>query len=470
MASPVRQIGYNSPLEAFKSAEREKLAYVTCVSAKWQTTNIPDFIATVDLDPESSTFSKIIHRTALPNIGDELHHSGWNACSSCKMCSVRRSYLIAPGINSDRIYIIDVETDPRAPRIHKVVDTEEFHEKGKAGGPHTVHCLPSGDVMISCLGDETGEAKGTFVLLEQGTFKVKGTWQDENDSVEFNYDYWYQPRHNVMVSTEWAAPNVFRNGFFLEDVQKGHYGHSINIWDWTTRKRIQRMDLGAEGLIPLEVRFLHNPDSAIGFVGCALSSTVFKFHKHSDGSWKSQLVARTPNKKVANWILPEMPGLITDILISMDDHYLYVSNWLHGDIRQYDISDTENIKLTGQVFLGGSICKGEKVIVVEDAELKVQPERPHIKGIPVRGGPQMLQLSLDGKRLYVTNSLFSAWDKQFYPEIIEQGSMMLMINVDTEKGGLQLDQNFLVDFSKEGNILAHEIRFPGGDCTSDIWD
>nr|XP_042903302.1 methanethiol oxidase-like [Parasteatoda tepidariorum] len=256
MASPVRQIGYNSPLEAFKSAEREKLAYVTCVSAKWQTTNIPDFIATVDLDPESSTFSK-----------------------------VRLS-------------------------ITFVVDTQEFHEKGKAGGPHTVHCLPSGDVMISCLGDETGEAKGTFVLLEQGTFKVKGTWQDENDSVEFNYDYWYQPRHNVMVSTEWAAPNVFRNGFFLEDVQKGHYGHSINIWDWTTRKRIQRMDLGAEGLIPLEVRFLHNPDSAIGFVGCALSSTVFKFHKHSDGSWKSQLVARTPNKKVANWILPEMPGKI----------------------------------------------------------------------------------------------------------------------------------------------------------------
>ena len=34
----------------------------------------------------------------------------------------------------------------------------------------------------------------------------------------YNYDFWYQPRHNVMVSSEWAAPNTFRPGFKLEDV------------------------------------------------------------------------------------------------------------------------------------------------------------------------------------------------------------------------------------------------------------
>lgn len=45
-------------------------------------------------------------------------------------------------------------------------------------------------------------------------------------------------------------------------------------------------------------------------------------------------------------------GLITDILISMDDRFLYLSNWLHGDLRQYDITDTKNPKLVGQV--GGS--------------------------------------------------------------------------------------------------------------------
>ena len=40
-----------------------------------------------------------------------------------------------------------------------------------------------------------------------------------------------------------------------------------------------------------------------------------------------------------------------------------------------------------------------------------------VRGQVLAGGPQMLQLSLDGKRLYVTNSLFSSWDNQFYPRI-----------------------------------------------------
>ena len=69
------------------------------------------------------------------------------------------------------------------------------------------------------------------------------------------------------------------------------------------------------------------------------------------GTWCAEKVIDVPNKKVEGWALPEMPGLITDILISLDDRYLYFSNWLHGDIRQYDISDTRNPKLVGQVWL-----------------------------------------------------------------------------------------------------------------------
>lgn len=53
------------------------------------------------------------------------------------------------------------------------------------------------------------------------------------------------------------------------------------------------------------------------------------------------------------------------------------------------------------------------------------PEIPTVQGHTLRGGPQMIQLSLDGKRLYVTNSLFSVWDKQFYPDMAEQGGYML---------------------------------------------
>ena len=153
--------------------------------------------------------------------------------------------------------------------------------------------------------------------------------------------------------------------------------------------------------------------------------------------------------------------MITDILISLDDKYLYLNNWLHGDVRQYDISDRAHPKLTGQLFLGGKILKDSDVKVLEDKELKEQPSPVYIKGRRILGGPQMMQLSLDGKRLYISSSLFSPWDRQFYPETIENGSTIVKIDVDTENGGLKLDENFLVDFGKgpDGPLLAHEMRF-----------
>lgn len=33
----------------------------------------------------------------------------------------------------------------------------------------------------------------------------------------------------------------------------------------------------------------------------------------------------------------------------MDDRFLYFSNWVQGDLRQYDITDTKNPKLVGRV-------------------------------------------------------------------------------------------------------------------------
>lgn len=82
----------------------------------------------------------------------------------------------------------------------------------------------------------------------------------------------------------------------------------------------------------------------------------------------------------------------------------------------------------------------------------------------------MIQLSLDGKQLYVTNSLFSQWDRQFYPDVVKKGSHMLQIDVNTEKGGLAINQNFFVDFGSEpdGPSLAHKMRYPGRDYTSDV--
>ena len=96
---------------------------------------------------------------------------------------------------------------------------------------------------------------------------------------------------------------------------------------------------------------------------------------------------------------------------------------------------------------------------------------PEVHGHPMTAGPQMIQLSLDGKRLYVTTSLFSTWDNQFYPEIREKGGSMMMVDCDIEQGGMSINRNFFVDSGNEPNGPArcHETRYPGGDCTSDIW-
>ncbi|XP_044131996.1 methanethiol oxidase [Bufo gargarizans] len=462
--------GYKTPLDAMKGP-REELVYVPCI---YRNTGIkkPDYLSTVDVNPESAQYSQVIHRLPMLHLDDELHHSGWNTCSSCfGDPSKVRNKLILPCLISSRVYVVDVGTDPRAPRLHKVVEAEDVKKKCGLGNLHTSHCLGCGEIMISALGDPEGNGKGGFVLLDGETFEVKGNWEAEGQAAPFGYDFWYQPRHNVMISTEWGTPKVFCDGFNIEDVAAGHYGHHIHVWDWSEHTRIQSLDLGDDGLIPLEVRFLHNPDADEGFVGCALSSSVFRFYKAEDGKWAAEKVIKVPAKKVQGWALPEMPGLITDILISLDDHFLYFSNWLHGDIRQYDITDTKQPKMVGQVFLAGSILRGGPVTVLDDQELTSQPEPVTVKGRRVPGGPQMIQLSLDGKRLYVTTSLYSAWDKQFYPDMIRDGSVMLQIDVDTDKGGLTLNPNFMVDYGTEpdGPVLAHEVRYPGGDCSSDIW-
>lgn len=441
--------GYASPQEA-RRGPREKLLYVTATYVG-TAAQAPDYLATIDADPRSPTYACVIHRLAMPSPGDELHHFGWNACSSCHGdASKARRYLIVPGLKSGRIHVLDV-AEPRAPRLHKVIEPALLREKTNLSAPHTVHCLADGHVMISMLGDAQGNGPGGFLLLDE-RFDIAGRWERDATGMQFNYDFWYQPRHNLMVSTAWAAPNTYSAGFDLKDVEAGKYGSRLHFWDWRARRLVQTAELGAAGMIPLEVRFLHDPGSPHGFVGAALSSTMWHVHKVGT-EWAADKVIEVEPVEVAGWPFP-VPGLITDLLISMDDRYLYFSNWLHGDVRQYDIRDPAHPKLVGRVWCGGLI--GEKVAV---------------RGTTLAGGPQMLQLSLDGKRLYVTNSLLSSWDNQFYPEIAQRGSHLLQIDCDTDRGGLQINPEFFVEFGNEpaGPSRAHEIRYPGGDCTSDIF-
>jgi selenium-binding protein 1 len=255
-----------------------------------------------------------------------------------------------------------------------------------------------------------------------------------------------------MVSSEWAAPKTFQPGFDLEDVEAGNYGHRLHFWRWGDRHVEQTVDLGEEGLVPLEVRFLHGPEHAHGYVDAALSSNIFHFWRE-DGEYHVEKVIDFESRELEGWEMP-VPALPTDLLISMDDRYLFGSNWLHGEVWMYDISDPANPRHSETISIGGYF-----------GEIR------EVQGRELVAGPQMLQLSLDGTRLYWTTSLYSSWDDQFFPEEAERGSVMLKANVNPRKGTMQLDEEFLVDFGTlpEGPARAHEFRWPDGDCSSDVW-
>lgn len=128
----------------------------------------------------------------------------------------------------------------------QIVEPVDLYWKCGLANPHTTHCLGSGQVMISCLGDPSGNGKGKmtcrksvkfshyaglashllssaggFVLLDGQTFEVVGNWEHPGEAAPFGYDFWYQPRHNVMISTEWGAPKALCDGFNPAHVAEG---------------------------------------------------------------------------------------------------------------------------------------------------------------------------------------------------------------------------------------------------------
>jgi methanethiol oxidase len=232
------------------------------------------------------------------------------------------------------------------------------------------------------------------------------------------------------------------------------------VWDLRTRKHLKKLELGAEQQMVLELRPAHNPRSAYGFVGVVvsledLSSSIWMWYRdEADGEWKTRKVITIPAEPADAADLPPViqgfgavPPLVTDINLSLDDRFLYVSCWGTGEIRQYDVSDPFDPKLTGSVHIGGIVRRTP------------HPSRPDK---PLNGAPQMVEISRDGKRVYLTNSLYSPWDAQFYPDGIE--GWMVKLDVG-EEGGISLDPAFFTE-TGEG-IRPHQVRLQGGDASSD---
>ncbi|MEE9148499.1 MAG: selenium-binding family protein [Candidatus Tectomicrobia bacterium] len=448
---------YPSPRMAMQ-APPEKLAYVVMINLKPDVH--PDALAVVDVDPTSSTYAQIVGRVDMPLPGDELHHFGWNACSSA-LCPyaphphVERRYLVVPGLRSSRIHIIDTKPNPRQPQIVKVIQPEELATRAGYSRPHTIHCGPEG-IYASALGAPDGEGPGGVFIIDHDSFDVLGRWEMDRGPQNLAYDFWWHLGHDTMLTSEWGTPNMVENGLVPELLLNGKYGRRLHVWDLRRRRHVQTLDLGAESQMALELRPAHDPTKPYGFACVVvslkdLSASVWLWYRNKD-SWAIQKVIEIPAEPAEPEKLPPLlqgfkavPPLVTDIDLSVDDRFLYVSCWGTGEMQQYDVSDPFHPKLTGSVRLGGIVARA-----------------PHPASAALNGGPQMVEVSRDGKRVYFTNSLYRPWDEQFYPD----GIRGWMVKLDASpEGGIKPDPKFFLEFDEA--FRGHQVRLEGGDASSD---
>ena len=445
-------------------APAEKLAYLALLNPK--RAGKSDAIAVVDVDPASKSYSRVVGQVDMPNAGDELHHFGWNACSSCLSpyaphAHMERRYLIVPGLRSSRIHIIDTKPDGRNPKIVKVVESETLARRTGYSRPHTVHCGPDG-IYVSALGSPTGDGPGGIFIMDPESFDVLGKWELDRGPQYLAYDFWWHLGFDTMMTSEWGTPKMVEDGLQPEVLMKSGYGHALHIWDLRRRRHLQRLDIGSENQIALELRPAHDPTRAYGFMGVVvslkdLSSSIWVWQRgeNKNGDWSIRKVIDIPAEPADPDQLPPMlkgfkavPPLVTDIDLSIDDRFLYVSCWGTGEFIQYDVSDPFNPKKTGSLHLGGIVRRA------------AHPKKPKQA---LNGGPQMVEISRDGKRVYFTNSLYSPWDDQFYPD----GVKSWMVKIDANpKGGMTLDEKFFVEFD---GLRAHQLRLEGGDASSDSY-
>jgi selenium-binding protein 1 len=347
--------------------------------------------------------------------------------------------------------------------VVRTIEAEELASKAGYSRPHTVHCGPGGIFMFALGGANGDDGPGGVALLDHETFDVIGAWELDRGDQFFGYDGWWHLDHDTVITSEWATPSMVENGLDPEDLLGRRFGHHLNFWSMSERRLTQRVDLGDQHQMVLEVRPAHDPAKAWGFVGVVisvedLSGSVWLWHRDGD-RWAVSKVISIPAEPADPRDLPPalkpfgaVPPLISDIDLSVDDRWLYVSCWGTGELKQYDVSDIFNPRETGSIHLGGI------------ARRQPHPAAPNR---PLGGGPQMVELSRDGRRVYLTNSIYASWDDTFYPDGV--GAWVAKLDADLDAGGLTADPRFFPNGDDFRGQRVHQTRLQAGDASSDSY-
>ncbi|MHC5536765.1 selenium-binding protein SBP56-related protein [Singulisphaera rosea] len=321
----------------------EKYLYVLCVDADAKDN---DFVAVVDVNPDSPTYGSITTTVDLGSKGNETHHWGFTD---------DRTRIWAGSLFSSRIWILDVATDPAKPRVEKVL--EQIPAETGLSGPHTYYALP-GRMLINFLGAaDGGLPAGMAEFTNDGKFIRR---LDNPSEAPYGYDVAIKPGLNRMVSSSFTPLRNYKKPLAQMDLKD--FGSEMVIWDFRARKPLQ---VAKAGLAPLEVRWSLKPENNYGFTNCALDNSIWMFRARPEGSYEFKKVASTG-------------ALPADLRQSPDDRYLFVSCFGDNLLQQWDVADPDAPKLVSTVSPG------------------VQPN--------------MMHNTFDGKRMYVTNSLLSTLD------------------------------------------------------------
>lgn len=331
-------------------ASNGKFMYVVAVNSGDEVN--PDFLATVDIHPNSRTYGQIVSRLDMPEVGDNLHHFGY---------SLDQERLLVPGMFSSRMHVVDV-TNAKAPSMSSSYN-DLVADSGYVS-PHTVTPIGGGLNLISMLGSDnptSGPAGLVLVDDETGEFvRHYGPGPDRMSTTDpaYTYDLAIKLELDRMVSTAWGWPdNVFQFPY-------APTGSTVTIWDFTGEKLLQTVDLGIQAA-PLEADWLHDSNSTIGYAIAANGLWMWEDEDHNDIYNFHNLI---PGDQFSTFAC--------DMTISEDDRFLYVSAW-PDSVKQYDIT-----------------VPHAPVLVAEELV-------PH---------PCMMRLSPDNKTLYVTNSVMGSLD------------------------------------------------------------